>query len=72
MTEILSRAANTQSDPAATALIQMLRGRTDAHTRYVRDRLRSLQAAISKRQDQSLFVNGRNNGQVPALEIVAL
>ncbi len=72
VTEILSRAADTQSDPAATALIQMLRGRTDAHTRYVRDRLRTLQAAISKRQDQSLFVNGRRNHPAPALEIVAL
>lgn len=72
VTEILSRAADTQSDPAATALIQMLRGRTEAHTRYVRDRLRTLQAAISKRQDPSLFVNGRRNHPAPALEIVAL
>jgi len=72
VTEILSRGPGAQSDPAATALIRSLRSRTEAHTRFVRDRLRSLQGNLNKRGDRPLFLNGRGGRAAPVLEIIAL
>jgi hypothetical protein len=42
-----------------------------AHTRFVRDRLRSLQGNLN-RGDRALFLNGRGGRAAPVLEIIAL